>query len=382
MDTLETSTERALADGRARRRSSDPRAVRRRRARPRLHAARGARRPRASSGCAVVEIEEALVGWMRDGTDPARPGAARRRAARRRRRRHRGGAGRGRPRRRTTWCCSTSTTAPATWSTSDNAALYERDVPRRACATALRPGGRWWSGRPTSRPTWPRRMRGGVRRRRRPIPYDVRCCRAATSSTGSTWRVPVPPHELAPGSVDGHGRLPHRARQHGRGPRSREDALWRAQTQRAVENFPISGTTARGRARPGAGAGQGAPPRRSTPSSACSPPSRPTAIRDAAAADRRRRARRRSSRSTSSRPARAPLEHEHERGARLARRRAPGSTSTPTTTSTPASPATTPSRPSIHVAATLGDRRATWCPALDHLATALEAQGRASSPTS
>ena len=35
------------------------------------------------------------------------------------------------------------------------------------------------------------------------------------------------------------------------------DALWRAQTQRAVENFPISGTHPRGRARPGARPGQG-----------------------------------------------------------------------------------------------------------------------------
>ena len=36
-------------------------------------------------------------------------------------------------------------------------------------------------------------------------------------------------------------RLPHRARLDGRGPGA-SDALWRAQTQRAVENFPISGT--------------------------------------------------------------------------------------------------------------------------------------------
>ena len=40
------------------------------------------------------------------------------------------------------------------------------------------------------------------------------------------------------------------------------DALWRAQTQRAIENFPISGTTLERAPDPGARAGQGARPRR------------------------------------------------------------------------------------------------------------------------
>ena len=40
--------------------------------------------------------------------------------------------------------------------------------------------------------------------------------------------------------TDGRRRIPHRARHHGRGPGAGK-ALWRAQTQRAVENFPISG---------------------------------------------------------------------------------------------------------------------------------------------
>ena len=136
-----------------------------------------------------------------------------------------------------------------------------------------------------------------------------------------------------------------------------QDALWRAQTQRAVENFPISGTAAGARARSGAGPGQGGGRQVNaelgviTPEQAQAIVTPPT--RSSAASTTTR------SRSTSSRPARAPLQHEHERGARHARRRAPASTSTPTTTSTPASRATTPSRPRSTSPPT-ARRRATW----------------------
>ena len=90
---------------------------------------------------AVVEVEEAMVGWMRDGTIPHGPGyladervhvvetdvAVAVAEARRR---------------RTTWCCSTSTTGPTTSCTTPTRALYNRDVPPRRAA-ALRPGGAW-----------------------------------------------------------------------------------------------------------------------------------------------------------------------------------------------------------------------------------------------
>ena len=119
---------------------------------------------------AVVEIEEALVGWMRDGTVPHGPAlladervtswwpTSRSRSPRRR------------PR-RTTWCCSTSTTAPATWCTTttrrSTSAPFLAD--RRA---ALRPGGALvvWSS--AEAPALPRRC-GGVFGEAEASPYDV-----------------------------------------------------------------------------------------------------------------------------------------------------------------------------------------------------------------
>ena len=61
------------------------------------------------------------------------------------------------------------------------------------------------------------------------------------------------------------------------------DAKWRAQTQRAVENFPISGRTDRARADRGAGRHQGRVGHGPRQEGGCSTPTRPTAIHEAAA---------------------------------------------------------------------------------------------------
>ncbi len=97
------------------------------------------------------------------------------------------------------------------------------------------------------------------------------------------------------------------------------DALYRAQTQRAVENFPISGTAARAQRTSRRSPGSRRPPRAPTPSSACCPQDVADAIvaaadevasgaHDDAVPDRRV-------------PDRLGhvVEHEHERGARHAR---------------------------------------------------------------
>ena len=138
MDTLETSTERALASA-ALELVEDPRAV--------VVGGLGlgftmheVLADARVEQCAVVEIEQSLVDWMRDGTIPARPGPAGRRAGRAswsptsRWRSPRPA------RRRTTWSCWTSTTGPATSSTRRT----RRSTPSpflTAGRAALRPGG-------------------------------------------------------------------------------------------------------------------------------------------------------------------------------------------------------------------------------------------------
>ena len=96
-----------------------------------------------------------------------------------------------------------------------------------------------------------------------------------------------------------------------------KDALWRAQTQRAVENFPISGTRLEARPHPRAGAGQGG-------RGAGQRPAR-RARRRRRRRDRGRRRRGRGRRARRRVPGRRlpdrlghQLQHEHERGARLA----------------------------------------------------------------
>ena len=133
-------------------------------------------------------------------------------------------------------------------------------------------------------------------------------------------------------------------------------ALWRAQTQRAVENFPISGVRVepahvralaadqgRGRAGQRASSGVLAAGRGRTPSAA------------AAAGGRGRRARRPVPRRRLPDRVGHVDEHERQRGGRRAGLAAARPAAcTPTTRSTPRSRATTPSRPPIHVAATAG----------------------------
>ena len=138
MDTRETSHRAAAAPRPRWRQVERPARGARRRPGPRLHRCTRCSPTTGSSRCVVVEIEDALVGWMRDGTDPARPGPARRRAAARSSSPTSGRRSPRRPRRRTTWCCSTSTTAPATWSRRQRGALPER-VPRRTVARGAAP---------------------------------------------------------------------------------------------------------------------------------------------------------------------------------------------------------------------------------------------------
>ena len=149
---------------------------------------------------------------------PARPGASSPTSGSRGRSPTSGRRWPRRPRRRTTWCCSTSTTGPATWSTTHNAAVYEaaflgqvRDgaAPRRrlvvwsaSADSALRDGHAAVFGDVTADP---------VRR--------AGSAGAATSGTGSTS--PGADATATLGSVAGMDGLPHRARQHGRGRRSR-----------------------------------------------------------------------------------------------------------------------------------------------------------------
>ena len=155
------------------------------------------------------------------------------------------------------------------------------------------------------------------------------------------------------------------------------DALYGAQTQRAVENFPISAIRPRAgadrRARPhqeGRRARQRGARRRSTapsPTRSSRPPTRSIAGEYARPVPDRRL------------PDRLGhvVEHEHERGARDARHRAPRRRRcTPTTTSTPRSRRTTCSRPrctspSPARSSTTSSRRSTTSP------SALEAKAEA-----
>ena len=140
------------------------------------------------------------------------------------------------------------------------------------------------------------------------------------------------------------------------------DALWRAQTQRAVENFPISGTPAGARPRPGAWRGSRQPRPGQRRAGHHRPAEQADAITAAARRDRRRASTTTHSRSTCSRPGPARLEHEHERGAGLARAAAPGVEVHPNdhVNASQSSNDTFPT--SIHVAATSAAVRTTWFP--------------------
>ena len=129
----------------------------------------------------VVEIEETLVQWMRDGTVPHGPALlADTRAtvvnadiamAMRR--------GTPRP---TTWCSSTSTTGPATWCTSATRRSTRRSSSAGAATSSVRVACSW-CGRPTPRRTCsPRSARCSAPRRSRPTTC---CCRTGRRSTSS-----------------------------------------------------------------------------------------------------------------------------------------------------------------------------------------------------
>ena len=156
------------------------------------------------------------------------------------------------------------------------------------------------------------------------------------------------------------------------------DALWRAQTQRAVENFPISGAADRpaliARARPDQGRRRPGERR----ARACSSAERRRRDRRGGRRGRGRRRTTTSSRSTCSRPARAPRRNmnANEVIATLATARSAARRCTPTTTSTPRSPATTSSRRAIHIAATQSARRRPGPGAASTSQEALRAQGR------
>ena len=124
------------------------------------------------------------------------------------------------------------------------------------------------------------------------------------------------------------------------------DALWGAQTQRAVQNFPVSGEPLHPRPDPGAGLDQGRAAAVNTDLGVL-PAGHGRRHPRRRRRDRRRRSTSTSSRSTCSRPGRAPRQqHERQRGDRHAGRPS-GSAArcTPTTTSTPRSRPTTCSRP-------------------------------------
>ena len=261
----------------------------------------------------VAEIEEALVRWFRDGTVPHGPAYL----ADERLHVAVGDVGRWSRRRRpaaSTWCCSTSTTVPTSWCTTTTPALRGA-VPGRG-----------------PRPAAPRRRRRRlvVDRRRGARRTHHRGVRRLRHRGRTRWlqdrdeellaaRRPAPrpdrPHATAPDRPPDRGdpmstpldsTRPASSTTAWARSRCPSDALWRAQTQRAVENFPISGRRARGRPRPGARPGQGGRGAGQRRASASSTTTSPTAIAHGAARGRRRRARRRTSRSTSSRPGRAP----------------------------------------------------------------------------
>ena len=300
MDTVETSTERALA-GAALALVEEPRAVvvgglglgftmREVLADPRVER------------CAVVEIEQALVDWMRDGTVPHGPALlADQRVV-------------------VVTADVAAALAEARPASYDLVLLDVDNGPRlpraRAERRALPPGlpvRRRGGAAPRRRPGGLERgrgarARGGAGRGGSATPRRARStsgCRSATSSTGSTSRGYRQPHErLHRDDPDRPARFrtEHDSMGEVQVPR---DALWRAQTQRAIENFPISGTTLEPRLVHALGLVKGAAARANGELGILDPraghrdpggrgrPSRPASTT-------------RSSRSTSSRPAPAP----------------------------------------------------------------------------
>ena len=157
------------------------------------------------------------------------------------------------------------------------------------------------------------------------------------------------------------------------------DALWRAQTQRAVENFPISGT--------------GLEPEHIRALARVKAAAAVVNARlgvvddDLAAAIARGAEEIVAGEPTTQFPvdvfqtgSGTSLQHEHERGARLARLPRAASTAHPNDDVNASQSSNDTFPTSIHVAAVTASTD-DLLPALDALAAALRAQGRASSPT-
>ena len=150
MDTVEVSTERAMAQA-ALELVEEPRAV----VLGGLGLGYTMHELLADSRvekCAVVEIEPALVEWLRAGLVPDGPALLADERVDRRGRRHRASPWPRPARRPTTWCCSTSTTVRATSCTPPT----RRSTSRRRSPT--RGGscgrvGRWSCGRPRRPPS-------------------------------------------------------------------------------------------------------------------------------------------------------------------------------------------------------------------------------------
>ena len=196
-----------------------------------------------------------------------------------------------------------------------------------------------------------RRRRQGQRLLRRPPSRRSRSSTACAAHPVTGSRVDDGLHR--PASRVGQFRIEHDSLGEVQVP---ADAMWGPQTQRAVENFPISGSRIERRAHPGARPDQGARPRASTRrSGVLATPTSPTRSPQAAdeVADGRRG--RRSSRSTCSRPARGTSSNmnANEVIAHAApRARSAGSAGAPERPrQRVAVVATTCSRPPIHLAA-------------------------------
>src|SRR3954452_20144581 len=127
---------------------------------------------------------------------------------------------------RAIWCTTATPASTGTTSWPPCDVRWRRRVP-------------WRSGRPTSRRT--SRPRCATCTARCPPWRTTSTSRVDRSTTGSTSRLTWP-HE---NHLDGNRPMTadHRVEHDSMGEvRVPKDALWRAQTQRAVENFPISGT--------------------------------------------------------------------------------------------------------------------------------------------
>ena len=187
MDTAETSTERGAGPRRARRWSTTRATCWSAGSGSASRCTRCSPTP-GSSACSVVEIEQALVDWMRDGTVPHGPAcwptsgstSSSPTCA---------GASPRPPRRAYDLVLLDVDNGPGYLVHDDNAALYEPPFLTAGARRCSAPAARSWSGPPTDDAALAEAHGRGVRRRRAPRPTCG--CRTATSSTGCTWPAPL-----------------------------------------------------------------------------------------------------------------------------------------------------------------------------------------------